>query len=569
MALVSCSFMIFSACPCSRACMHTDVSACMHMYMHIHARTGAQTDVYLYACMHIRVCQLFPCACAVLDTDELIMEVLVPVHLLEIMENARPIPLPRPKLLQSKLPKTSIQSTLSIVFVFTSLAAFTSFSLVPYVDVLIDASDAICGGDVEFITTIDGAGMPAWAYPDTAQPSKTATRGYPFGNRDPTDARAVEPANARFYSERIFDKVAQQFGKDFQQVNCTDEVCLIISDRLHVLAPDAPSCCLVKKIKVPSVDGGTFSVATKSKETVEDAIKLWNPTCTDSIGWTQGYTSILRGGLSDAVNSELWQNQPDLCDGICTDVAPMCAEGIPGLEDRANASRYAGDRGCINPMYDAWPCLLLHLPSALLMSYSGMHGHRCHDVWPFCKENSVRGVRARQICPVTCGCSDPLSPLALSLPKSGCGDRCKKSGAYLQRRKELPCEDMNATDPRWVALIDSMQKVAATWPLDWKFSASVFFSDLGKYGCAALRNDMDLQFPSMNIFSVNMCVEHGSYYPVKPLSYFCPRSCGCRSGDPDCPDSCPSPKSQMICPAYMRGSDPFQGVGYEDFCPIM
>ena len=38
---------------------------------------------------------------------------------------------------------------------------------------------------------------------------------------------------------------------------------------------------------------------------------------------------------------------------------------------------------------------------------------------------------------------------------------------------------------------------------------------------------------------VNPCTENGYYYPVKPMSYFCPVACGCRAGDRHCPDTCP------------------------------
>ena len=39
---------------------------------------------------------------------------------------------------------------------------------------------------------------------------------------------------------------------------------------------------------------------------------------------------------------------------------------------------------------------------------------------------------------------------------------------------------------------------------------------------------------------VNPCVENGYYYPVKPMSYFCPIACGCRARDKHCTDRCPS-----------------------------
>ena len=57
------------------------------------------------------------------------------------------------------------------------------------------------------------------------------------------------------------------------------------------------------------------------------------------------------------------------------------------------------------------------------------------------------------------------------------------------------------------------------------------------------------------IFGVNLCVEGGTHMPVKPLSYFCPVACGCRSGDVHCPDACPiRTASTPICPDAQRSA---------------
>ena len=39
----------------------------------------------------------------------------------------------------------------------------------------------------------------------------------------------------------------------------------------------------------------------------------------------------------------------------------------------------------------------------------------CDAFTPFCGLVSTLGIRARQMCPLTCGCDDPKSPLALFL----------------------------------------------------------------------------------------------------------------------------------------------------------
>ena len=55
------------------------------------------------------------------------------------------------------------------------------------------------------------------------------------------------------------------------------------------------------------------------------------------------------------------------------------------------------------------------------------------------------------------------------------------------------------------------------------------------------------------LFGINACVEDGIFFPVKPLSYFCPAACGCKAGDPHCPDSCPArDETTPICPEEHR-----------------
>ena len=62
----------------------------------------------------------------------------------------------------------------------------------------------------------------------------------------------------------------------------------------------------------------------------------------------------------------------------------------------------------------------------------------CADVAAHCAANTQTGIRARQLCPNTCGCNDPTSPLALFAGEQGCGDQCrarakKAHGDFLRR----------------------------------------------------------------------------------------------------------------------------------------
>jgi hypothetical protein len=87
----------------------------------------------------------------------------------------------------------------------------------------------------------------------------------------------------------------------------------------------------------------------------------------------------------------------------------------------------------------------------------------CPDVARYCHANSVAGVRARQLCPITCGCASPRAPLALALPSSGCGTRCVHAGRYLAARAQLPCADVDTSDSDFVALLDDWEAAASTY----------------------------------------------------------------------------------------------------------
>lgn len=176
----------------------------------------------------------------------------------------------------------------------------------------------------------------------------------------------------------------------------------------------------------------------------------------------------------------------------------------------------------------------------------------CADVAEYCRQPTVVGLRARQMCPLTCKCHEPRSSLSLGLPREGCGHKCLRLGTYLQKRRELPCEDVQKDDPAWREFLDDWDTVRKLWPQDWNLSSTYFIGALRDLGCSYFNSSNEyLGFAYWG--GVNLCVELASYYPVRPLSYFCPVTCGCRRGDKHCPDSCPArTTSTELCPQHQR-----------------
>ena len=66
-------------------------------------------------------------------------------------------------------------------------------------------------------------------------------------------------------------------------------------------------------------------------------------------------------------------------------------------------------------------------------------------------------------------------------------------------------------------------------------------------------------------------------YPIKPVSYFCPVSCGCHRGFANCPDTCPERETgEAICHAYQATVPALGGGPWIDSatdgnltCPIL
>ena len=148
------------------------------------------------------------------------------------------------------------------------------------------------------------------------------------------------------------------------------------------------------------------------------------------------------------------------CGGLCdlVDEQPICRKG-------------AWQAGFIfNTSIDAYNCADV----------------TCADVEPFCGEASEIGLRARMMCPSTCRCDEPRSPLALSLPTSGCPAGCKRTVRYKVEMAQLPCEDVDKSDANFVSFLDEWKAAETTWPQDWREGSEGFISFFKQEGCSYL-----------------------------------------------------------------------------------
>ena len=468
------------------------------------------------------------------------------------------------------------------------------------------------------------------------------------------------------YVDFVINSVIKGPASSFAELSeCPFERCYDPAAAIPIpLTVNRARCCLPVQTKVPSVVGGKFSTQTKSAESLADATSIWNPGCSDTLNFVAYYINLLQSSVghemrqrgSYAITTEqgsagaLRAPQPETlarCGSVCTAEKPYCK---PIRVDPANISTPLRGENRAIP-YPAEAFLYCTNTNGGDSSQCPTYdtGYECEqpecsDVAEYCGSSLPVGVRARQICPITCGCDSPRSTLALYLPSAGCPPSCWKTTRYRDEMATTPCADLPRNDTTFVAFLDAWATAADVWPKDWQESGLIYVDMFRRFGCHYLymnsatdaeygwedtsvtlqpsyhsgsytnpsyanfsnpdgsytdpgilgpglfiANDArrfphpdghsscvrasdteawsctgacegvtgidgngncgPLQYPTnpSGLFwpahfgaGVSPCMENGFYYPVKPLSYFCPVACGCRAGDKHCPDTCPA-----------------------------
>ena len=401
---------------------------------------------------------------------------------------------------------------------------------------------------MEFLFTVDGVGAPTWAYPGSIEDQARTALSWSHPKRNFPDGDAPDSSHydtlsnstiATTFAEKVMEAVLQQNGRHFWQAEfeggCAARCVGPVDNATGVpmAIPNKPSCCLVAEHRSPSVLHGERSIEYFYLQSLPDATVAWNPECFDVLDTEAQYVPTLRSTMSDTLNKTA-------CGGSCPQARPFCAP--------ASGS---ADAHCISPY--------------------------CSDFLQHCDDPGLIGIRARQVCPQTCGCSSPRSPLALSQPSSGCSSMCPLSGDYRSKRAALPCEDIDKNDSRWVRFIDNIANASMTWSSTLRASFMLVEPDLRQYGCDYLayssqRLPMDESKGKLTgyppyLWGINRCVVRGAWADIKPFSYFCPVACGCHAEDAHCPNSCPPRDSTTaLCPAWQKtlaNSFPFSTT-----CPV-
>jgi len=207
---------------------------------------------------------------------------------------------------------------------------------------MVEARDALCAGDTDFVYTIDGLGVMAWAYPSNvdvasngsakgfARPSSTAPlRNFPDGS-DPLLANQtfnLSLVEGRSEPEQIVDAVLRQLGRPYHQERCPvsyEEAgptgCLILQGVGYVDNPDGPACCALAQYRMGQVDVGVFSGMSCSCPPPRALSCGWEVTCKAT---TSSMKSILPSPQNDGpVVSPPQTDPPPYSDSLLSHLTP-------------------------------------------------------------------------------------------------------------------------------------------------------------------------------------------------------------------------------------------------------
>jgi len=160
-------------------------------------------------------------------------------------------------------------------------------------------------------------------------------------------------------------------------------------------------------------------------------------------------------------------------------------------------------------------------------------GFTCSSAASQCGLDSEAGVRLRQWCPVSCGCSSPNSSLGLNGAASGCPPTCTLQPSYKEALQSARCKDHPKDSPAFQAYVTGIRDMMRSYNGSWAEKFHEWSEELSKRGC---------EFHDLGGFG-DLC--NDNVFKLKPMMHVCPVTCACRSAPrmpkgqpPLCPSSC-------------------------------
>ena len=151
----------------------------------------------------------------IINVDEVIFAALAPAQIRRVLSSTAPLHLP-PRKQWSGLDLQAVGLSTCVVTVLSIVVATV---LVPQYEMLSDAADALCAGDLDFVATTDGIGAVSWGYP--RQRGENNTRHWTLGGKNMT---------GRSLREIVIDGALAGYGDGGYETSCGYEKCFWLKD---------------------------------------------------------------------------------------------------------------------------------------------------------------------------------------------------------------------------------------------------------------------------------------------------------------------------------------------------
>ena len=200
----------------------------------------------------------------VMTVDELVYAALAPAHVKRALDSTSAFALP-------KVPWW--RASLTVVVVVVSMVSAISGIVVPQTGILIDALDALCAGDRDFVRVLDGVGATAWGYPtfelqqEAQQPLPASARRWRSHVTEHAEQHGDGGEEPITYADWTIEKILSGDGRGpCPRYLCYNDSTVVPSPLVY-----AADCCLARQTHVPSVFDGSFSVKAKFNEGIVKA----------------------------------------------------------------------------------------------------------------------------------------------------------------------------------------------------------------------------------------------------------------------------------------------------------
>jgi len=407
----------------------------------------------------------------VLELDETFYDALAPLHARALIESFKPIA--RPPLRSWK--GLDAWPAVSFGALCMTLALVIPTVLEPQRMHLEDARTEICGGNLDFVAVKDRMGV-VWA----SEVSGFDDDGWvsPFKEEIPTESEG------KSYQFRAVQQLVQDNSPASSNAVNGFLGSKLLASNLHKTSTHSlTGSCF-------GMMGAIWSLDSVSNLDVGLSSATWNSNCVDNLPKKLG---CLPSNWNDKCDETFKQM-------IYTEILQHAME------------------------------LASHGSGVRVMLGEKVMG--CESVFKYCQWDSLVGVRARQICPVTCGCHDPRISIAIGGSNNGCSPACARTEKFKTVQKTRPCQDLGKNAEYWKSWKQGMGNLSLSYPESWRAAYEKIVKAVDKDHCAITA----VKDPVNDWRS--MCTR-SYYYYIKPLVHACPVACGCNETlHEHCPLSC-------------------------------